>query len=64
LEEAVTAQEPDLATVEYVKGWFVKNIPALAGTVTGVVLNPRVGKLVQAAGDTLAHEYKRRFGGD
>jgi hypothetical protein len=64
LEEAITAQEPDLATVEYVKGWFVKNIPALAGTVIGVVVNPSVGKLVQAAGVTLAHEYKRRFGGD
>jgi len=62
LEQAVTAKQPDLSTMEYVKGWFVKNLPGLAGAVTSVVINPIVGKLVQAAGDTLAAEFKRRFG--
>jgi len=62
LEEALTAGEPDLTTIEYVKGWFVKNLPDLAGAVTSVVVHPIVGKLVEAAGDALAAEFRRRFG--
>jgi hypothetical protein len=61
LEEAVTAEEPDLPTMEYVKGWFAKNLPGLAGAVTSVVVHPVVGKLVEAAGDALAAEFRRRF---
>jgi hypothetical protein len=63
LDEAVKAQEPDLATMEYVQRWFAKHLPGLAGAVTGVVVHPIVGKLVQAAGDTLAAEFRRRFDG-
>lgn len=37
LEEAVTADKPDLTTVEYVKQWFVKHLPALSGAVTGMI---------------------------
>lgn len=62
LEEAITAEEPDLTTMEYVKNWFGKNLPQLAGAVTGLVVNPIVGKLVEAAGETIAHEFKQRFG--
>ncbi len=62
LEQAITAKEPDLTTMEYVRNWFVKNIPQLAGAVTGLVVNPLVGKLVEAAGETIASEFKRRFG--
>jgi hypothetical protein len=62
LEEAVTAGEPDLPTMEYVKRWFVKNLPDLAGAVTSVVVHPIVGKLVETAGDALATEFRRRFG--
>ena len=62
LEAAVTAKEPDLTTMEYVKRWFVKNLPTLAGAVTGVVVNPIVGKVVQAAGEGLAAEFRQRFG--
>lgn len=62
LEEAITAKEPDISTMEYVRNWFGKNLPQLAGAVTGLVVNPIVGKLVEAAGETIAHEFKRRFG--
>jgi hypothetical protein len=62
LEGAILAKEPDVTTMEYVRNWFVKNIPPLAGAVTGLVVNPIVGKLVEAAGETVAHEFKRRFG--
>jgi len=54
LEEALTAGEPDLSTAQYVKGWFLKKLPTLAGLVTGVLVNPLVGKLVQSAGDAAA----------
>jgi len=64
LEEAITAQKPDITTMEYVKNWFGKNLPQLAGAVTGLVVNPIVGKLVEAAGETVAHEFKRRFGSE
>jgi len=63
LEEAVTAGEPDLTTMEYVKKWFARNLPGLAGAVVSVVVHPIVGKLVEAAGDALAAEFRRRFGG-
>jgi len=61
LEEAITAEEPDLATMEYVERWFVKNLPELAEAVTRVVVHPIVGKRVEAAGDALAAEFRRRF---
>ncbi len=63
LAEAVTAEKPDLTTMAYVKQWFIKHLPALAGAVTSIVVNPIVGKLVEAAGDGLAGEFRRRFGG-
>ncbi len=64
LEEAVIAEEPDVSTMEYAKRWFSKHLPTIAGSVTSVVVHPIVGKLVQAAGDAVAGEFRRRFGGD
>jgi hypothetical protein len=61
LEEAVGAPEPDLSTMEYVSGWFAKNLPSLAGAITGIVVHPVVGKMVSAAGEALTAEFKRRF---
>jgi hypothetical protein len=65
LESAVLPAEggePDLTTMEYVKKWFLKNLPALAGSVTSLVVHPVVGKLVTAAGDAAVAEFNRRFG--
>ena len=62
LEEAVINPEPDLTTMEYVKQWFARHLPSLAGAVTSVVVNPIVGKLVGAAGDAAVSEFRRRFG--
>ena len=61
LEEAVGAPEPDLSTMEYVSGWFAKNLPSVAGAIAGIVVHPVVGKMVSAAGEALAGEFKRRF---
>ena len=63
LEQAITEKKPDLSTMEYVRNWFVKNLPGLAGAVTSVVVHPIVGKLVEAGGDALVEEFRRRFGG-
>lgn len=62
LEEAVTAKKPDLTTMEYVRKWFLKNLPKLAGVVTTVVVHPYVGKAVEAAGEMAADEFRHRFG--
>ncbi len=62
LEEALTAKEPDLTTMEYVKRWFAKRLPGLAGSVAGIVIHPIVGKLVKASGEALAAEFRHRFG--
>ncbi len=56
LEQAITAPAPDLTTMEYVRGWFVRQLPALAGTVAGILVNPIVGKLVAAAGEAAARQ--------
>ncbi len=64
LEAAVTAKEPDLDTMAYVKKWFIKNLPSISGAVTSVVVHPIVGKLVGAAGDAFADEFRDRFGVD
>ena len=62
LEQAITEKKPDLSTMEYVRNWFGKHIPGLAGAVVSVVVHPIVGKLVEAAGDLLAVDFRKRFG--
>ena len=64
LEQAVTEEKPDLTTMEYVKKWFGKNVPALAGAVTSVIVHPIVGRLVEAGGDLLVKDFQQRFGKD
>jgi hypothetical protein len=62
LQEAITAGEPDLETMLYVKKWFGKNVPRLANAIIGVLCNPTVGKVVEARGGPTATELKQRFG--
>jgi hypothetical protein len=57
LEEALTAEAPDLTTVQYVKHWFARNLPRIAGSVTSLLVHPLVGKLVEAGGDALVSEF-------
>lgn len=63
LEQAITAGTPDLSTMEYVRNWFARNVPKLAGAVTAIIIHPLVGRLVEAAGDALVSEFQQRFGG-
>ena len=62
LKEAVTAKEPDITTMEYVKNWFGKNVPAVASSVVDLIVNPVVGKFVAAGGKALAATFRARFG--
>lgn len=54
LEEAVTAKQPDLTTVQYVKQWFARRLPAAAGLVASVLVHPLVGRIVERAGEKVA----------
>jgi len=62
LSEAAAAEEPDLSTMERVQDWFVEHLPSIAGSVTSLLVNPILGKVVEAAGDLAAGELRRRFG--
>lgn len=66
LEEAIQSKDPEDVPdrLSGVKSWFKRNLPALAGAVVSVVVNPIVGKVVEAAGTGLAAEVQRRFGGE
>ena len=41
---------------------MIKHLPAVAGSITALVFHPILGKLVEAGGDALAAEFRRRFG--
>jgi hypothetical protein len=62
LHKAVVSKKPDPSAMAEIRDWFVKNLPGIAGSVTGLVVNPIVGKLVEAAGDAVTGEFRRRFG--
>jgi hypothetical protein len=56
LHEAVAAGPPDLTTVRYVKEWFARKLPAVAGIVAAVLVHPLVGGIVTVAGERMADE--------
>ena len=62
LEKASTAKEPDVSAMERVRDWFLQHLPTVAGAVTSLLVNPILGKVVEAAGDLAAEELQRRFG--
>lgn len=61
LEGSITAERPDVSRMEAVWNWFRLHVPKLAGAVVSVVVNPIVGKLVEAGGESLVGEFRRRF---
>jgi hypothetical protein len=62
LQQEIASKKPDPTTFGYVKNWFGKNLPALLGSVTALVVNPLVGKVVEAASTVAAEAIKRQFG--
>lgn len=62
LQAAIAEKKPDFTTMQYVKQWFAKHLPQLTGAVTGIVIHPIVGKVVEAAGELAAADFRDRFG--
>ena len=62
LGDAVVAEPPNVGTLVYVRDWFAAHLPALARRVNDLILNPLVGKIVGAAGDLAAAEFRNAFG--
>ncbi len=62
LEQEAIAAKPDVDRMQRVRDWFLKHLPRVAGTVTSVLINPILGKVVEAAGDLAAEELRQRFG--
>jgi hypothetical protein len=63
LQQEVLSKKPELSTFDYVKQWFGKNLPGLLGGVTSLVVNPIVGKVVEASAGLAVNALKRRFEG-
>lgn len=61
LEKATSGPTPDVSRMASARRWFLEHAPKLFGAVTTVIVNPIVGKVVQAAGDAIAAEYRRHF---
>jgi hypothetical protein len=62
LEKEVSAEKPDVSKMRRVRDWFLKHLPKVAGVVASVLVNPILGKVVEAAGDLAADELRQRFG--
>ena len=63
LQQEITSKKPEPSTFEYVRNWFSKNLPGLLGSVTSLVVNPLVGKVVEAVSGVAANAIKQHFGG-
>lgn len=62
LEESVLSGAPKLSKLAAARSWFADHLPAIAGSVTSLVVHPLVGRLVGAAGDVMVAEFRRLFG--
>ncbi|MFN8453278.1 MAG: protein kinase [Anaerolineae bacterium] len=62
LMEALSATPPDLDTLAYGRSWFAKNAPALSQALLHLLAGPEVARLMAAAGESVAAEFRRRFG--
>ncbi len=64
LQQEITSKKPELSTFDYVRNWFSKNLPGLLGGVTSLIVNPLVGKVVEAVSGVAANAIKQHFGAD
>ena len=58
LESAVLAEQPDPGRIRSVLRWFRDYAPQLLGTVVSTVASPVVGKVVEAAGEAIADQFR------
>ena len=63
LQQEVLSKKPELSTFDYVKKWFSKNLPGLLGGITSLVVNPIIGKVVEAGAGLAVNALKQHFEG-
>ncbi|MBI5651306.1 MAG: hypothetical protein HZC40_12825 [Chloroflexi bacterium] len=62
IKQAVAGEKPNVPMLEQAKKWFADNLPALLGTVTGILTHPLIGKAVEAAGEFTLKQFRDRLG--
>lgn len=62
LESELINKKPTSTTFGYVRNWIIKYAPGILGGLTSIVVHPIVGKIVEAAGEMAAGEFRKRFG--
>jgi hypothetical protein len=62
LEYAIVAEAPKVRRMAFIRDWFSAHLPRLAVAVSELVLSPLVRKIVSAAGDLAAAEFRNTFG--
>ena len=61
LENAILAPVPQVARLAFIRDWFSAHLPRLAGAVNVLVVSPLVGRIVAAAGELAAAEFRNTF---
>lgn len=54
LNNEIIKEKPEPGKIEQLKGWLIGNVPEVAGAVTGLFVNPIVGKVVEKAGKMIS----------
>jgi hypothetical protein len=62
LEEAIVAEAPKVRRMAFIRDWFSAHVPKLAGPVSELILSPVVRRIVAAAGDLAAAEFRNMLG--
>lgn len=66
LEDELTEEEVDPeelpGRLERVRNWFIEHLPAMAGTVSSVVIHPIAGRLVQTVSEAAARSLGEKLG--
>ena len=61
LAEAANPDAPDVWVMAAARNWFLKHAPEIADNVNEAILDPTVGRIVQAGGEPLVREYREKF---
>ena len=62
LEDAIVAEAPKVRRMAFIRDWFSAHVPKVAGAASELMLSPLVRKIVAAAGDLAATEFRNTFG--
>ena len=62
LEDAIVAKAPKVSRMAFIRDWFSAHVPKLAGAPSELILSPLVRRIVAAAGDLAAAEFRNAFG--